>query len=96
MTYVKIEWIHDFVDTPEIYLIEIGYDGYETKKIEKFKGGLINFASDTLESGTFLSPEPFGEIEIYNFTNESERMKAYHISELEFYNEWNKITSEIS
>ena len=94
MRYVKIEWNHNFNNQPvngypKVYFLEIGMDGYDTKKLEIYENGSICFAYDDIEQGTFPSEKPFGKIDEYIFSDKDESMTAHYISEEEFYIEWN-------
>jgi hypothetical protein len=39
MKYVKILWVHDYDEEPVEMLSEIGPDGYEVRKVHRFRDG---------------------------------------------------------
>lgn len=62
--YLQVEWSHDFCDKPVEIWSEVGGDGgdgYESRKIEVFRDGRLEYADEHLESGaTFLRRHPSG------------------------------------
>ena len=95
MKYYKIEWIHNWnKEYPFCYFIEVGDNFYETKKIEQYKDGRMYYADETMECGTFLSPEPITDINDFNSKDDDEIMKGVEISKNVFFNEWRKLTKE--
>lgn len=90
MKYYRIEWIHNFKEQPVQYLIEVDLFGFEHKKIEKYKDGVINFASNELEKGKFLSQDSF-DIEDYKYESSVEKICATEISQSKFYKEWDNV-----
>lgn len=53
--YMKVRWNHDFTDEPVLIYSEID-QGLETRKIECFRDGHLDYASSEASSGSsFLS-----------------------------------------
>ncbi|UUV33745.1 hypothetical protein NQK81_09905 [Amycolatopsis roodepoortensis] len=42
--YLRVVWSHDFGEEPVEILGEIGSDGYECRKVERFRGGRAGWA----------------------------------------------------
>lgn len=60
MAYAHVYWIHDFVDEPTQFFCEIDDEGYELRKVVRYRDGTLAYADATeTYGGTFLSPEPF-------------------------------------
>lgn len=63
--YLKVTWHHDFTDQPVVMLSEVR-DGWEVRKVEKFRDGRAQYAGPGGTSGdTLLSENPLpasGEI----------------------------------
>jgi hypothetical protein len=66
MRYLRVTWAHDFADEPIELLSEIGDDGYETRKVEVFRGGRMTYADEIHSTGSTILGEkpipPFEEI----------------------------------
>lgn len=64
--YLQVEWSHDFCDKPVEIWSEVGGDGgdgYESRKIEVFRDGRLEYADEHRESGAaFLSEAPVGMV----------------------------------
>lgn len=64
MTYLQVEWIHNFEDEPIEMLSELDRRRNEIRKVERFRNGAITFAGPNGASGTTgLSETPIPEIE---------------------------------
>ncbi|MFG2561610.1 DUF6881 domain-containing protein [Streptomyces sp. NPDC048496] len=64
MRYVKVAWSHDFADDPVLYLSELGDDGYETRKVQFYRDGRVEWADESHETATVgLSEIPFPALE---------------------------------
>lgn len=51
MNYIDVSWQHDDPDDPVRCVCEIGADSFETRKIEFFRDGRVDFASSARRSG---------------------------------------------
>jgi hypothetical protein len=49
--YMKVEWQHDSTEEPVLLYSEI-VDGWETRKVDIYRDGHLDFASETTETGT--------------------------------------------
>ncbi|MFD7920617.1 DUF6881 domain-containing protein [Streptomyces sp. NPDC059740] len=86
MQYWKVLWHHEFTEEPIAIYSEIGEDGYETRKVERFRDGRWGWASEHASSApTELGEIPLGSIE--DFQNEPE-FSAFVITEEEFEAVW--------
>jgi hypothetical protein len=88
-TYVRLEWIHDHEDEPDLIYSELDDERYETRKIEVFKDGrMVKVSEDHPESGsTGLAVLPIPSIEETNAISE-EQFHAAEISAAEFEDLW--------
>ncbi|MGC0338352.1 DUF6881 domain-containing protein [Streptomyces sp. SLBN-8D4] len=88
MEYWKVIWHHDFEAEPVAFFSEIGDDGYETRKVQKYRDGRILRTDGSDENSEIgLSEIPVGEIE--DVAAQSE-FSAFVISEAEFEEVWNR------
>jgi hypothetical protein len=66
MTYLKVEWLHNFEDEPIELLSELDGERYETRKVERFRNGFLGFAGPDGASGSTMLGEkatpPLAEI----------------------------------
>ncbi len=63
MTYLRVEWMHDFANEPVEIFSELDSDRKETRKVERFADGTLHFAGPEGDSGsTFLSEKPLPEL----------------------------------
>ena len=46
MKYIKVHWIHDFADEPEMLYSEIDSHDNEVRKVEVFKDGSMGYAKE--------------------------------------------------
>ncbi|MGW5336629.1 DUF6881 domain-containing protein [Streptomyces bauhiniae] len=64
MEYWKVDWLHDFDDEPTRLYSEVGNDGYEIRKIQRYRDGRILKADEAHEAANIgLSEIPVGSIE---------------------------------
>jgi hypothetical protein len=88
--YLRVVWSHDFAEEPIEILGEIGADGYERRKVERFRDGRLGWADQKHEvGGTGLGEvavPPLGEI------NAQEEFVASHVSATEFERAWTRAT----
>jgi hypothetical protein len=62
--YVKVRWDHHFTDDPVLYISELGDDGYETRKLQRYQDGRWEWADEGHETATVgLSEIPFPSVE---------------------------------
>ncbi|GAA3206936.1 DUF6881 domain-containing protein [Actinocorallia longicatena] len=86
MRYVKVTWQHEFDDEPILYLSELGDDGYETRKVQIFRDGRVEWADEQRETATVgLSEIPFPSLE--EISNQPE-FEAEEIGAEEFEQAW--------
>ncbi|MFI9388568.1 DUF6881 domain-containing protein [Kutzneria sp. NPDC052558] len=76
--YLKVEWHHEFPDEPVTLYSEVGDDGYETRKVNLFPDGHLEWADEhheTAHTGVGEIPvPPIAEI------NEQDEFSAEEIS----------------
>ena len=61
--YLKTEWHHDFADEPVVLYSEVGDDGYEVRKVQRFRDGRLEWADADRETDqTGLGELPIGPI----------------------------------
>jgi hypothetical protein len=51
MRYLKVSWIHPFVEEPVLLYSEINEDNFEVRKIEIYQDDSFGIASETKEFG---------------------------------------------
>jgi hypothetical protein len=59
--YLKVQWHHDFPDEPVTLYSEVGGDGYESRKVNLFPGGCLEWADEeheTAHTGLGAIPVP--------------------------------------
>ncbi|MGR6914329.1 DUF6881 domain-containing protein [[Actinomadura] parvosata] len=62
--YLRVEWHHDFPEEPVALYSEIDDDGYETRKVQLFRDGRLEWADATTETAmTGLSEVPVDSVE---------------------------------
>lgn len=62
--YQRVMWRHDFADEPVVLYSEIGEDGIETRKVDEYPDGRLDYASVGKSTGTtFLSEKRMPAIE---------------------------------
>lgn len=88
---MKVEWIHEFEDDPVLYLSELGEDGYETRKVQFYRDGRSEWASETFETATAgLSEIPFASLDEISRNPE---FVAEEITAAEFERAWTEARS---
>ena len=71
MWYLRVLWSHDFVDEPVELYSEIGPDGYERRKVERFRDGRLGWADEQHEvGGTGLGEVPVTSVDEINAQDE--------------------------
>jgi hypothetical protein len=64
MRYLRVTWAHAFSDEPAELFSEVGDDGYETRKVEVFRGGRMTYADEIRSTGsTILGETPIPSFE---------------------------------
>jgi hypothetical protein len=62
--YLKVRWLHDFVDEPVLLYSEVGDNDYEIRKVHVFPDGHLEWADVLHETAmTSLGTAPMGNIE---------------------------------
>lgn len=88
MEYWKVDWNHEFEVEPVTFYSEIGEDGYEVRKVQRYRDGRLLKADSGHESGEVgLSEIPVGAIEDVAAQPE---FSALVISKEDFEAEWNR------
>lgn len=87
MRYVDVNWIHDHPDEPIRLVFEVNAQHAESRKLELFSDGHVEYASETHKSGgsVMLSTEPMPPIEEIN---SDPQFRARMITESEFETLW--------
>lgn len=52
MRYVKVTWHHDFDDEPVEYFHEVSDDNWETRRVQVYRDGHLEWADGTHETAT--------------------------------------------
>ncbi|MFD3684162.1 DUF6881 domain-containing protein [Nocardiopsis sp. NPDC058631] len=64
MMYVKVVWFHESSDEPVLYFSEIDDDRCETRKVQVYRDGRPEWASEDFETATVgLAEIPFPPLE---------------------------------
>jgi hypothetical protein len=88
LVYLKVEWIHDFIDEPILIYMELDYERNEIRKVEIYSNNKIGYADLNHEyAGTRLSLEPIPTIDEIV---EDEQFKPVEISNEEFEKVWSE------
>lgn len=88
MTYIKVQWIHDFQDEPIFLYSELDSKRKEIRKVEVYKNGKLGYACENKSvNGTFLSKT---EIPSLEDINADVQFAAYEIDKEYFESIWNK------
>ncbi|WP_396654028.1 DUF6881 domain-containing protein [Mechercharimyces sp. CAU 1602] len=90
---MKVIWIHELQDEPTEYYLEVDQKGFEIRKIVMYRDGKVEFATETIEYGAFLSPVPVGTVEEIS---EEKEFEATEISKQEFLNIWESKVEPLS
>ena len=87
MTYIKVQWIHDFQDEPIFLYSELDSKRNEIRKVEVYKNGKLGYACENKSvNGTFLSKT---EIPSLEDINADVQFVAYEIDKSCFESIWN-------
>ncbi|WP_236004632.1 DUF6881 domain-containing protein [Amycolatopsis pittospori] len=91
MLHLRVAWLHDFPDEPVEILSEVGTDGYERRKVERFRDGRIGWADEKCEvGGTGLGEVPVPPLDEINAQPE---FVATRIAGDEFERAWTQALS---
>lgn len=67
MTYIKVQWIHDFEDEPILLYSELDSMWNEVRKVEVYKNNELGYACENKSvNGTFLSKTEIPSLEDIN------------------------------
>lgn len=93
MRYVKVTWNHDFDDEPTIYFHEVGDDNWETRRVQVYRDGHLEWADESHETAT----AGLAEIEIAPIDQISSQpeFEAAEVSQAEFEFQWSAATGGI-
>ncbi|MEV6348072.1 hypothetical protein [Actinoplanes sp. NPDC051851] len=87
MWYLRVLWHHDQPGDPVEYFSEVGDDGWEVRRVQRYRDGRLEWADGTRETnsvGLSEAPIDFDEIAL------QAEFGAFVISEAEFEQEWSK------
>ncbi|MGW5922138.1 DUF6881 domain-containing protein [Nocardia fluminea] len=86
MRYVKVAWHHDFDDEPTLYFHEVGDDNWETRRVQIYRDGHLEWADENHETPT----AGLAEIEIapVDEIGSQPEFDAEEISAEEFESQW--------
>ncbi|MFC3448049.1 DUF6881 domain-containing protein [Amycolatopsis speibonae] len=88
MWYLRCVWSHEFAEEPVEIFSEVGVDGYECRKVERFRGGRLGWADEQHEvGGTGLGQVPVPPLDEINAQRE---FSASRIDDVEFERVWTK------
>ena len=88
MGYIKVKWVHSFSDEPVLLYSELDSERWETRKVEVFADGRMNYADRTTSSGdTKLSIEPLPTLDQIDADPQFE---PEEITKTEFETVWKK------
>ncbi|MBV9026901.1 MAG: hypothetical protein JO362_24595 [Streptomycetaceae bacterium] len=86
MKYWRVEWHHDFRDEPVVIYNEIGEDGYECRKVQKYRDGHLAWADEQYETDEIgLGEVPVGTLDE---VNKQPEFSAVEITADEFTKIW--------
>lgn len=92
MTYIKVQWIHDFQDEPILLYSELDSKRNEIRKVEVYKNDKLGYACENKSvNGTFLSKT---EIPSLEDINEDIQFVACEIDREYFESIWSKAVSK--
>jgi len=88
MKYIKVEWLHDFVDEPSDLYYEMDENRFESRKVEIYKNGKVGYADANKEVGGAR----LGFLQIPDITviGEDPEFRPKEISKEEFESIWNR------
>ncbi|MFI1972772.1 DUF6881 domain-containing protein [Streptomyces cinnamoneus] len=86
--YWNVAWHHDYPEEPITLLSEVGRDGYETRKVAKFRDGTA-LKADASHEGRMIG---LGEIPVGNIKEVDSQpdFSAHLISREDFEEAWNQ------
>lgn len=91
MTYIKVQWIHDFEDEPILLYSELDSMRNEVRKVEVYKNNELGYACENKSvNGTFLSKTEIPSLEDINLDVQFE---ACVIDKEYFESIWHKAVS---
>ena len=91
MTYIKVQWIHDFEDEPILLYSELDSMRNEVRKVEVYKNNELGYACENKSvNGTFLSKTEIPSLEDINLDVQFE---ASEIDKEYFESIWHKAVS---
>jgi hypothetical protein len=65
--YQKVLWRHEYSDDPVVIYSEIDDDNRETRRVEEYRDGQLEYASSSLGSGTTrIADQPMASLEAMN------------------------------
>ena len=81
MRYIDVNWLHDLQDEPYRLVSEMGFDDFETRKLEFFRNGEVGFVTDKIYTKkTMLG---FVEVPTLEEINSQEEFKGKTITQPE-------------
>jgi hypothetical protein len=88
MNYIKVKWIHSFVDEPVLLYSELDENRWEKRKVEVFADGLCGYASSTESVGSTR----LGEVPVPSLTEiaSDPQFEPCAISKEQFEEAWAK------
>ena len=90
--YQRVRWHHDFDDEPVILYSEVTDEGIETRKVDEYRDGRLEYADATRSIGTtFLSEKVMPSIQ--EIAKQAE-FQPGEITKEEFEEVWRKATGE--
>ena len=88
MRYQRVGWRHDSDEEPVVLYSEVDDQGNEVRKVEEYRSGRLDLASDDRQTGnTFLSE---GVLPSLDDTNRDPELEGKSISKEEFEVVWEK------
>ena len=93
MTYIKVKWIHDSLEYPEVLYSELDDDRYEIRKVEIYKSGTIGFVNEHRSYQANLGECPIPEP---NEINNDPQFQCTEISKTEFEEVWEAAIRNLS
>lgn len=89
--YLRVLWSHDYADHPVELFSEIGPDGWERRRVERFRDGRLGWADEEHEVGGAVLAEArvgasLDEIDEQDEINEQDEFEASTIDAERF--EW--------
>jgi hypothetical protein len=89
--YIEVTWIHEAESDPILLLSEVDEERYETRKVEVFRDGSLNYAGCVGSTGaTFLGEFPIPDIVEINLDGQ---FSAKEVTREEFEEWWKRATA---